>query len=64
MPRGLLLATPASVEPLIAMLGRLEDARGKARGAVRSGAGQGSELLSSHPDTAERIRALQDLARR
>jgi Zn-dependent protease with chaperone function len=60
----LLLGTPASVEPLIAMLRRLDDARNRTQGAVTGGAGQGSELLSSHPDTTERIRALQDMARR
>jgi Zn-dependent protease with chaperone function len=46
------------------MLRRLDDARNRTQGAVTGGAGQGSELLSSHPDTTERIRALQDMARR
>ena len=60
----LLLATPAALEPLIAMLGRLDDAHDKARGSARGSAGAGSDLLSSHPDSEERIRALREMARR
>lgn len=60
----LLLATPASLEPLVAMLGRLDAARAGKRGAGNAGAIQGSDMLSSHPDTAARIDALRAMARR
>lgn len=59
----LLLATPTSVEPLIDMLKRLEEARAGSH-ADRVGRFGASDLLSSHPDTVARINALRALAGR
>lgn len=60
----LLLATPASVDPLIDMLRRLETAHAKRGGADAEQPVNASSLLSSHPDTAARIAALRAIARR
>ena len=60
----LLLATPASVDPLIDMLQRLDAAHAKRRGADAEQPGNASSLLSSHPDTVARIAALRAIARR
>jgi Zn-dependent protease with chaperone function len=60
----LLLATPASVDPLIDMLQRLEAAHAKRGGADRESPPDAASLLSSHPDTAARIAALRAIARR
>lgn len=59
----LLLATSAGLEPLTDMLGRLEEAHAKNRVADRGGVSAATDLLSTHPDTAGRIRALKDMAR-
>jgi len=59
----LLLATPASIEPLIDMLLRLEQAHAKRRAADRGGLFGATDLLSSHPDTAGRVNALRTMKR-
>lgn len=55
----LLLATPASLDPLIDMLLRLDAAHAKSRAADRGGRFGVGDLLSSHPDTAGRVSALR-----
>lgn len=59
----LLLATPASLEPLIDMLLRLDAAHAKSRAADRGWLSGAGDLLSSHPDTAGRVAALQAMRR-
>lgn len=55
-----LLAMPDGLDPLIEMLQRLEHAHGERRAAEPGGL---FDLLSSHPNTAERIAALRALAK-
>lgn len=55
----LLLATTGSVEPLVEMLQRLDEAHDKRRAAPRDTSSNVADLLSSHPDTAARIEALR-----
>ena len=59
----LLLPTPASLEPLIDMLLRLDAAHAKSRAADRGGLFGVGDLLSSHPDTAGRVSALRAMKR-
>lgn len=59
----LLLATPASLDPLIDMLLRLDAAHAKSRAADRGGRFGVGDLLSSHPDTAGRVSALRAMKR-
>lgn len=59
----LLLVTPASLDPLIDMLLRLDAAHAKSRAADRGGLFGVGDLLSSHPDTAGRVSALRAMQR-
>ncbi len=59
----LLLAKPASLDPLIDMLQRLEEAHDRRRAADKGALFDAAGLLSSHPDTAARIAALRAMAR-
>ncbi|WP_310449873.1 M48 family metallopeptidase [Sulfuritalea sp.] len=59
----LLLSTPASLDPLIDMLLRLDAAHAKSRAADRGGLFGVGDLLSSHPDTAGRVSALRAMKR-
>lgn len=60
----LLLTRLGSLEPLTEMLRRLEDAHNKRDAAHQEAPFNVTNMLSSHPDTAARIEALQAMARR
>lgn len=60
----LLLATQASLDPLIDMLQRLEQAHTKRRATEGEGLAGAAGLFSTHPDTAGRVSALRAMARR